>query len=196
MLCTCCLIYLLIWAENGTCYLFNNGMLQEIQWFKQSYGSWFLGDYISQGKSHCWLLSVDECLPPRGCKPAMFMSHDCSHVTDGSLYMATPVDPVFILLPVFDQARMKVTHSICSLALLNFTITFLSDFNCHSVERWWSWKVQATGWDFICGRISWISTSVVTCREVYGDRLSNSRLIVLLWFWKSWLHLHTLLGDL
>ncbi|CAN6986463.1 unnamed protein product [Brassica rapa subsp. trilocularis] len=61
-------------SENGTCYLFNNGMLQEIQWFKQSYGSWFLGDYISQ---------------------------------DGSLYMATPVDPVFILLPVFDQARMK-----------------------------------------------------------------------------------------
>lgn len=36
-------------AENGTCYLFDNGMLQEIQWFKQSYGSWFLGDYISQG---------------------------------------------------------------------------------------------------------------------------------------------------
>ncbi|WZY69018.1 hypothetical protein YC2023_001258 [Brassica napus] len=64
----------LYWKENGTCYLFNNGMLQEIQWFKQSYGSWFLGDYISQ---------------------------------DGSLYMATPVDPVFILLPVFDQARMK-----------------------------------------------------------------------------------------
>ncbi|XP_024005660.1 ribonuclease H2 subunit B isoform X2 [Eutrema salsugineum] len=61
-------------SENGTCYLFNNGMLQEIQWFKQSYGSWFLGDYISQ---------------------------------DGSLYMATPVDPVFILLPIFDKARMK-----------------------------------------------------------------------------------------
>ncbi|VVB12302.1 unnamed protein product [Arabis nemorensis] len=61
-------------SENGTCYLFNNGMLQELQWFKQSYGSWFLGDYISQ---------------------------------DGSLYMATPVDPVFILLPIFDEARMK-----------------------------------------------------------------------------------------
>uniref|UniRef100_A0A0D3DF62 CTP synthase n=2 Tax=Brassica oleracea var. oleracea TaxID=109376 RepID=A0A0D3DF62_BRAOL len=61
-------------SDNGTCYLFSNGMLQEIQWFKQSYGSWFLGDYISQ---------------------------------DGSLYMATPVDPVFILLPIFDEARMK-----------------------------------------------------------------------------------------
>ncbi|WZZ75722.1 hypothetical protein YC2023_087092 [Brassica napus] len=64
----------LIASDNGTCYLFSNEMLQEIQWFKQSYGSWFLGDYISQ---------------------------------DGSLYMATPVDPVFILLPIFDEARMK-----------------------------------------------------------------------------------------
>ncbi|CAN7118907.1 unnamed protein product [Brassica rapa subsp. narinosa] len=61
-------------SENGTCYIFSNEMLQEIQWFKQSYGSWFLGDYISQ---------------------------------DGSLYMTTPVDPVFILLPIFDEARMK-----------------------------------------------------------------------------------------
>lgn len=61
-------------SENGTCFLFNNEMLQELQWFKQSYGSWFLGDYISE---------------------------------DGSLYMATPVDPVFILLPIFDEARMK-----------------------------------------------------------------------------------------
>ncbi|KAF2534863.1 hypothetical protein F2Q70_00032843, partial [Brassica cretica] len=34
--------------------------------------------------------------------------HDCFFfVTDGSLYMATPVDPVFILLPIFDEARMK-----------------------------------------------------------------------------------------
>lgn len=27
---------------------------------------------------------------------------------DGGLYAATPVDPVFILLPLFDEARMKV----------------------------------------------------------------------------------------
>ncbi|KAM0054220.1 putative ribonuclease H2 subunit B, wHTH domain-containing protein [Helianthus debilis subsp. tardiflorus] len=31
------------------------------------------------------------------------MSKSC----DGGLYTATPVDPVFILLPMFDQARMK-----------------------------------------------------------------------------------------
>lgn len=31
--------------------------------------------------------------------------------------MATTVDPVFVLLPIFDEARMKVT--LCSLALLD-----------------------------------------------------------------------------
>ncbi|KAF6174301.1 hypothetical protein GIB67_040794 [Kingdonia uniflora] len=61
-------------SGNPTCYLLNNGYLQELHWFKQSYGSWFLGDYVSE---------------------------------DGSLYVATPVDPVFILLPIFDKARMK-----------------------------------------------------------------------------------------
>ncbi|XP_010537228.1 PREDICTED: ribonuclease H2 subunit B isoform X2 [Tarenaya hassleriana] len=61
-------------SGNETCYLFNDGALQELHWFKQPYGSWFLGDYISE---------------------------------DGSLYMATPVDPVFILLPIFEEARMK-----------------------------------------------------------------------------------------
>ncbi|KAL3644574.1 hypothetical protein CASFOL_009754 [Castilleja foliolosa] len=60
---------------NSTCYLFSDdGVLQELHWFKQSYGSWFLGDYVCE---------------------------------DGRLYTATPVDPVFILLPIFDEARMK-----------------------------------------------------------------------------------------
>ncbi|KAL8052474.1 hypothetical protein ABFX02_05G006700 [Erythranthe guttata] len=59
---------------NTTSYLYSNGVLQELQWFKQCFGSWFLGDYVCE---------------------------------DGRLYTATPVDPVFILLPVFDEARMK-----------------------------------------------------------------------------------------
>ncbi|XAR57646.1 hypothetical protein NMG60_11025878 [Bertholletia excelsa] len=61
-------------SGNKMCYLLTNGTLQEIHWFKQSYGSWFLGDYVSE---------------------------------DGRLYTATPVDPVFVLLPLFDEARMK-----------------------------------------------------------------------------------------
>ncbi|XVE57306.1 hypothetical protein DITRI_Ditri04bG0080800 [Diplodiscus trichospermus] len=29
--------------------------------------------------------------------------------SDGSLYTATPIDPVFIMLPMFEEARMTVT---------------------------------------------------------------------------------------
>ncbi|OMP03527.1 Ribonuclease H2, subunit B [Corchorus olitorius] len=66
---------LLIAPGLKTSYLLCNGSLQELHWFKQSYGSWFLGDYVSE---------------------------------DGSLYTATPIDPVFIMLPIFEEARMKV----------------------------------------------------------------------------------------
>ncbi|KAK4558818.1 hypothetical protein RGQ29_008181 [Quercus rubra] len=61
-------------SGNTACYLLVNGLLQELHWFKQSYGSWFVGDYVCE---------------------------------DGSLYTATPVDPVFIFLPIFEEARMK-----------------------------------------------------------------------------------------
>ncbi|KAL3819500.1 hypothetical protein ACJIZ3_005405 [Penstemon smallii] len=67
---------------NTTCYLYCDGVLQELHWFKQSYGSWFFGDYV------CEVLGLPH--------------------TDGRLYTATPVDPVFILLPIFEEARMKV----------------------------------------------------------------------------------------
>lgn len=61
-------------SGESTCYLLINGGLQELNWFKQPYRSWFMGDYVCE---------------------------------DGGLYAATPVDPVFILLPIFDKARMK-----------------------------------------------------------------------------------------
>ncbi|KAH0449985.1 hypothetical protein IEQ34_020677 [Dendrobium chrysotoxum] len=59
---------------NSTWYMLKDGLLQEFHWFKQSYGSWFLGDYVCE---------------------------------DGSLYISTPVDPIFILLPIFCNARLK-----------------------------------------------------------------------------------------
>ncbi|XP_021901541.1 ribonuclease H2 subunit B isoform X2 [Carica papaya] len=61
-------------SGNATRYLFVNGVLQELHWFKESYRSWFLGDYICE---------------------------------DGRLYMATPIDPIFVMLPIFEEARMK-----------------------------------------------------------------------------------------
>lgn len=59
---------------SATSYVFKDGALQELQWFKQPYGSFFLGDYVCE---------------------------------NDSLYIATPVDPIFIFLPLFSDARMK-----------------------------------------------------------------------------------------
>lgn len=56
-----------------------------------------------------------------------FLSRVCSYVsivillfhTDGRLYVATPVDPVFVLLPIFYEARMKVllTSIVCNVSI-------------------------------------------------------------------------------
>ncbi|KAG0454979.1 hypothetical protein HPP92_024271 [Vanilla planifolia] len=61
-------------SGNSTSFLLKDGVLQEFHWYKQSYGSWFLGDCVRE---------------------------------DSSLYMTTPVDPIFIFLPIFSNARMK-----------------------------------------------------------------------------------------
>ncbi|WOL02463.1 hypothetical protein Cni_G11182 [Canna indica] len=63
-------------SGKPACYHLRGGSLHELNWFKQSYGSWFLGDYVCE---------------------------------DGSLYITTPVDPIFVLLPIFEEARMKKT---------------------------------------------------------------------------------------
>ncbi|XP_020110564.1 ribonuclease H2 subunit B [Ananas comosus] len=65
-------------SGEPTNYVFMDGNLREVNWFKQSYGSWFLGDYVCE---------------------------------DGSLYICTPVDPVFILLPIFEAARMSKANN-------------------------------------------------------------------------------------
>ncbi|KAI8547769.1 hypothetical protein RHMOL_Rhmol07G0221300 [Rhododendron molle] len=41
-------------SGNSTCFLLINGGLQEIHWFKQSYGSWFVGDYVCEGLTFTW----------------------------------------------------------------------------------------------------------------------------------------------
>ncbi|XWS49446.1 hypothetical protein CRYUN_Cryun12cG0004400 [Craigia yunnanensis] len=78
----------------STSFLLSNGLLQELHWFKQSYGSWFLGDYVSE---------------------------------DGSLYTATPIDPVFIMLPIFEEARMKKADDPGKFRQLD-EILFINDY--------------------------------------------------------------------
>ncbi|XVF13757.1 hypothetical protein REPUB_Repub08aG0235100 [Reevesia pubescens] len=81
-------------SGTKTSYLLSNGLLQELHWFKQPYGSWFLGDYVSE---------------------------------DGSLYTATPIDPVFSMLPLFEEARMKKVDDPGKFRQLD-EILFINDY--------------------------------------------------------------------
>ncbi|XP_062224817.1 uncharacterized protein LOC133923550 [Phragmites australis] len=45
-------------SGDGTGYLFMDGQLHEINWFKERYGAWFLGDYVCEdgGLYYCTLV--------------------------------------------------------------------------------------------------------------------------------------------
>ena len=57
-------------------YLLIEGHLQEVNWYKERYRSWFVGDAVLE---------------------------------DGSMYLCTPVDPLFLALPLLESSRMQVT---------------------------------------------------------------------------------------
>ncbi|GKU98961.1 hypothetical protein SLEP1_g11890 [Rubroshorea leprosula] len=80
--------------DSSGCLLSLRHLNQELHWFKKSYGSWFLGDYVCE---------------------------------DGRLYTATPVDPVFILLPIFEEAIMKKGDDPGKFRALD-EILFVSDY--------------------------------------------------------------------
>ena len=62
-------------------YLLIDGHLQEANWYKERFRSWFVGDAVLE---------------------------------DGSMYLCTPVDPLFLALPLLESSRMQVTpHSAC-----------------------------------------------------------------------------------
>lgn len=51
---TVCFLHLRFYVLNltgkPTSYGFFGGSLQEFHWFKECYGSWFLGNYVCEGK--------------------------------------------------------------------------------------------------------------------------------------------------
>ena len=51
------------------------GHLQEVNWYKERYRSWFIGDSVLE---------------------------------DGSMYLCTLVDPLFLALPLMESSRMQV----------------------------------------------------------------------------------------
>ena len=59
-------------------YLLIEGHLQEVNWYKERFRSWFVGDAVLE---------------------------------DGSMYLCTPVDPLFLALPLLESSRMQVTDS-------------------------------------------------------------------------------------
>lgn len=101
---------------KGVCYLFKNGTLQELNWFKQCYGSWFLGDYVCEGWFYVTTKSVifpywiflKTVRNYYAFRFDLCAAYIFCFLTDGGLYTATTIDPVFIMLPIFDEARMKV----------------------------------------------------------------------------------------
>ncbi|XP_047252358.1 uncharacterized protein LOC124887205 [Capsicum annuum] len=127
-------------SGTATCYLCVDGSLQELHWFKRSYGSLCEGElptaylsmllgarykskqvwqeieerfgkklatletqYLSQGGRailiNSGLGSLLTYLMPFCRMPVSFFCTVCT--------LATPVDPVFVLLPIFEEARMK-----------------------------------------------------------------------------------------
>ncbi|CAK0787484.1 hypothetical protein CVIRNUC_010704 [Coccomyxa viridis] len=55
-------------------YLLIDGHLQEVNWYKERFRSWFVGDAVLE---------------------------------DGSMYLCTPVDPLFLALPLLESSRMQ-----------------------------------------------------------------------------------------
>ncbi|CAN1768507.1 Ribonuclease H2 subunit B [Linum perenne] len=88
-------------SGNKACYRLADRTLQEVHWFKQTYTSWFLGDYVCEGQFTYTNLFLDLF------HFSLFFISILFSCTDGGLYFVTPVDPVFILLPIFYEARMK-----------------------------------------------------------------------------------------
>jgi hypothetical protein len=71
--------FVLQWPGLPAEFLLLHGHLQEVNWYKERYRSWFIDDSV-QG--------------------------------DGSLYLCTPVDPLFLALPLLEASRQQVSCSV------------------------------------------------------------------------------------
>lgn len=68
-------------AGVPTQYMLIQGRLQEVNWFKERFRSWFVGDAV---------------------------------IDHGSLYLSTPVDPLFIALSILEASRQQVDSAALS----------------------------------------------------------------------------------
>ena len=56
-------------------YMHIGNHVQEVNWYKERFRSWFVGDAV---------------------------------IADGGLYLSTPVDPLFLALPILEASRRQV----------------------------------------------------------------------------------------
>ncbi|XP_024539062.1 ribonuclease H2 subunit B isoform X2 [Selaginella moellendorffii] len=87
--------------KSGTkaCYLLINGTLQELNWFKPRYSSWFIGDSVCE---------------------------------DGSLYLGSVVDPLFMVLPLLEESRMTKKADEGGLFRTLEDMIYVENFPCYS----------------------------------------------------------------
>lgn len=83
-------------------YLLLNGHLQEMNWYKERYRAWFVGDYV---------------------------------LGDGGLYLSTPIDPLFLALPLLKASRKEV-NSFSSPSI------WMSRSFCSSISIIGSWSAR------------------------------------------------------
>lgn len=79
-----------------------------MNWFKQEYSSWFIDDFVLQGTELVvhWLMLFPVLL-------VMQFMRRLRCDADGGLVACTPCDIVFLLLPLLETARGKVSPETC-----------------------------------------------------------------------------------
>ena len=114
-------------AGQPAAYLLAGGCLQEINWFKQQYSSWFIRERVVQSALG-WRVGVKlrPCVWQSGMLNGGALRHMCFiapaccmafisfcsgtaflSIADGGLYLATPMDPLLLALPLLERARAQ-----------------------------------------------------------------------------------------
>lgn len=79
-----------------------DGQLLELNWHKSAYTSWFVGDCVIEGALHALRRAASACLSALRLR------------ADGGMYAATPIDVLFILLPLLERHRQKARQQRAS----------------------------------------------------------------------------------
>ena len=111
-------------AGKPASFLLAGGCLQELHWFKQQYSSWLLDNSVLQGAAWAGVAAAGgggigghraaTVLNPEPLtfhliliSIACICARACACASDGSLFLATPIDPLLVVLPLLEAARAQ-----------------------------------------------------------------------------------------